>query len=830
MTHRSPIDRLTAFSLRHPWKLLLSCLALAALGGWLASGLKIRSSFEELLPSDVPSVVHIKDLVRRVGGDGTVLVNVECLEGPEDLRRAEALALELANDYRALGPGVIRSVEVNMRSIERWYADHWPLFVDLADLKKARDSLRRAIARAKASMFSLGIDDDLAEQPSTREVPFLEPGRPPPRDRVKERFARYPDGFMAHPDGRSVTIVLRPTGTSLGVAEARALLDRLRSLAESHRAELDAGRLRVGLAGTFAAFLAEYAAVVRGVASAFLLCVSLVLLSLLLFYRNARSVAVLGVAILAAVAVTFGLTRLVIGYLNTQTAFLGAIVVGNGINYGLIYLARLAQLRRSGLRLEPACFGAAQAAWRATLLASIATSVSFGTLVVAANRGFRHFGLIGGVGMLACWVATFAMVPALLLLLDRARPQRSWRAARAANGAPRWLRRAFARPRLLAAGFALATAASVALFVHRLPSAIQRNLATLTNDIRDNPRLMRDKRRADEALGQSSQGVIALLPSPDHADGFCEVIRDRQRQPRWRKLVESCETLSSVVPAEQEEKLRAIDDIRKLLSGAVISRLPPGRAAVAREIRSELATQRLVTVADAPAALVDQFRERDGSLGRIAVVHARPDSAFELAPNLRDFVAAVRNVPVAGKTYDAAGETVIFADLLGNIEREGPLTTVLSFAGVSVLVLLFFRSMRRSAQVLTSLAVGVILMSGAAAFLGLQINFVNFIVYPITFGIAVDYGANVATRIDGRGDVLGSLAEVGPAVALCSWTSMIGYGSLFLSSNQALRSFGQYAMVGEVTTIVTALVLLPALRLTALAGRRSHHAPAPPRR
>jgi len=80
----------------------------------------------------------------------------------------------------------------------------------------------------------------------------------------------------------------------------------------------------------------------------------------------------------------------------------------------------------------------------------------------------------------------------------------------------------------------------------------------------------------------------------------------------------------------------------------------------------------------------------------------------------------------------------------------------------------------------------------------------------------VDYGANVASRAKERGgQVIASLAEVGPAVALCSWTTLVGYGTLLYSLNRALRSFGWYAMVGEVTTIVTALVLLPALLLLA---------------
>jgi len=243
-------------------------------------------------------------------------------------------------------------------------------------------------------------------------------------------------------------------------------------------------------------------------------------------------------------------------------------------------------------------------------------------------------------------------------------------------------------------------------------------------------------------------------------------------------------------------------------------------------VRDQLAAQRPISAEEAPPALLDRFRERDGTLGRIAAVTARPDARLEIAENLQAFVAAVRNVEVGGKTVDATGDKVIFADLLKDIEVEGPRTTFLSLAGVMLLVFIFFRNLRTSIEVVGSLTIGVILMCGAAALIGLKINFFNFIVFPITFGIAVDYGANVAARVRERGgDVIASMAEVGPAVALCSWTSIIGYGTLLYSLNRALRSFGWYAMVGEVTTITTALVLLPALLLLA-GSRRSAAGPS----
>ncbi|MFL5246207.1 MAG: efflux RND transporter permease subunit, partial [Myxococcales bacterium] len=621
--------------------------------------------------------------------------------------------------------------------------------------------------------------------------------------------------------------VVRPTGTSLGVADARKLLDEMQVLVDKHKAELAASGLRVGFAGSFPMFVAEYEAIIHDVRDTALLCITVVLLSILLFFRDVRSTVTLGIAVLTAVAITFGLTRLTIGYLNTQTAFLGAIVVGTGINYGLIYLARVQQLRRQGNDLLVSCVEGARTTAEATLLASAATSVSFGVLIIAANRGFRHFGFIGGLGMLLCWVATFLLVPSLLAIYEKLRgaPRRAVDPEEEGRHLLPHLRRFFRRPGLIAAIFAVLSVISAVLFVRQIPTVMERNLENLSNELKGQETLLRDQSRAGTSLGQSTAGVVALLDSWDEADEFCGQIRKRIDDPRWSKLIESCTTLSSVVPRQQPEKLAVLRQIVAEVPDPVIARLDPALRSRVREVRGQLGEQTQVDVKDAPQGLIDKFRERDGSVGRIASVTARGDAKLELGPNLEAFVRGVRDVPVGNKKVDATGENVIFADLLTDIESEGPRTTVFSFLGVCLLVFLFFRHLRTSLEILGSLFIGVVLMGGVAAAVGLKINFFNFIVFPITFGIAVDYGANVAARVrERRGDVLLSLSEVGPAVALCSWTSIVGYGSLLFSLNRALRSFGWYAMAGEVTTIVTAIVLLPALLLLA---RRGPHATAP---
>ena len=101
---------------------------------------------------------------------------------------------------------------------------------------------------------------------------------------------------------------------------------------------------------------------------------------------------------------------------------------------------------------------------------------------------------------------------------------------------------------------------------------------------------------------------------------------------------------------------------------------------------------------------------------------------------------------------------------------------------------------------------------GGAAVLDVKLNFFNFIALPITFGIGCEYPFNIFDRsrlLDN--DVSSAVRLSGGAVALCSYTTTVGYGSMLFSDQQALQSFGQLAMSGEIACLAAALVFLPAV-------------------
>ena len=95
--------------------------------------------------------------------------------------------------------------------------------------------------------------------------------------------------------------------------------------------------------------------------------------------------------------------------------------------------------------------------------------------------------------------------------------------------------------------------------------------------------------------------------------------------------------------------------------------------------------------------------------------------------------------------------------------------------------------------------------------LGVKINFVNFIAFPITFGIGVDYAVNVMARYlrDDRPNVAAAIKPRAARSALCSSTTIVGYSSLLFAKNVGLFLFGVVAVLGELACLVTAVVVLP---------------------
>jgi len=166
-----------------------------------------------------------------------------------------------------------------------------------------------------------------------------------------------------------------------------------------------------------------------------------------------------------------------------------------------------------------------------------------------------------------------------------------------------------------------------------------------------------------------------------------------------------------------------------------------------------------------------------------------------------------------GKDTLLGGTAFVFADVLRSIESDGPRATFAAILGAILVVALVMGVGRHGAATLACGAAGTLFMLAIASLVGIRVNFLDFVALPITIGIGIDYAVNISARDreDGPGHARDVLHTVGGAVALCSYTTIVGYGSLLLSANKAIRSFGLAAILGEGTCLTAALILGPSL-------------------
>jgi hypothetical protein len=212
----------------------------------------------------------------------------------------------------------------------------------------------------------------------------------------------------------------------------------------------------------------------------------------------------------------------------------------------------------------------------------------------------------------------------------------------------------------------------------------------------------------------------------------------------------------------------------------------------------------------------------DGRLGRNVLVFPTIGAHTWEAERISGFTRDLRAVAeAAGPGVVATGPLMLSSDMIDAMRRDGPRATAAAFLVVIGVVWLSFRSMHLSFVAVGALLVGVLVMLGLGAWTGQRLNFSNFIALPLTFGITADYSLNVLKRYQSSGDLDAAVGDTGGAVALCSATTVIGFGSLLMAHNQALFSFGALAVAGELTGLCTAALVLPAF----LAWRRARSAP-----
>ncbi|HVV49080.1 MAG TPA: MMPL family transporter [Polyangia bacterium] len=810
--------RFVAWTLRHGALLWVLAALVAIPATWRTVTLygHLRSDVEELLPRDAPSVVAIDELRRRMAGLQYLGVIVD-VGAPDRLEAGERFLSDLAARVRAYPKSEVSDVRVGFAAERAFVEKHAGSLIALDDLKTIRERIEARLHWEYGKKTDTLLDEDEpAPALDFSDIEKKYAGELGGGDLEGNRFSNRQLGLTL--------MLIEVGGFSTSAAQAGALIHKvegdMRALGGT---AAYAPGMRVGLTGDVAISAEEMAALVQDLTLSSALVVVVVLLAIVLFYGWVRSIPALFLPLGLAAVYAFGLASLPpfrVTELNSNTAFLGSIIIGNGINFGIIQLARYLESRRQGKDVEEALAVALWGTRWGTLSAALAAGVAYGSLVAMQFRGFRQFGVIGGLGMLFAWGTTVLLMPPLLAWLDRGRyaPRAYRRTGRLMGGVAQLVAR---RPWVYAGFAALLTVGAVWEVRQFGRDRLEYDFSRLRR--RDTWKSGEGYwgKRMDTLLGRYLTPTVILTDSAAEARAVTARLRAEAAHPPLASMIASIRTWDDVVPPDEAEKQAELAVIRRKMTPNVRANMTPtDRQKLDRLIgpQDQPPSTAPVRPDEVPDVITRGLRERDGTVGRAVLVYPNPAESWWRGETIATFVKKLRQAaeaPVAmgGRPGRVAGGPALSFDIISSMERDGPLASALAFLGVVATVLLIFRRGLATPFVIGSLVVGVLWLLALTMVLEIKINFVNFIAFPITFGIGVDYAVNVMARYlrDGGRDVVAAVRGTGGAVGLCSLTTVIGYSSLLVAQNVGLFLFGLLAVFGELCCLTTAVVVLPAV-------------------
>jgi uncharacterized protein len=779
----------------------------------IAFKLPLFADFSYLLPQDVPAVRDLRKLEARTKSVDTMLVIIRA-----DTPEAQAAATQQMIDgiVASKSPLVARVMGDDKASREFLHSRR-ALLVDVDDLTKARDALKHEIEQAKLKAnplyIDLGSDEDAAQAAADqKQLDELRAKRKEAEDKLTRPTNVSSDGLVA-----KIEVATAFRTTDAGRAEQ--LLQTLGGI----RAQVIAQHptVKIGFTGGAVTALAEHRAITKGMLRSSALTALLVALVLILYFRSATFLVLLVGTIAVSTAAAFGAAALTVGHLNAATAFLGAIIAGNGINYGIFLIARYLEERKR-YEVDDAIAAAIAGTLRPTAVASLGASIAYGSLAATSFKGFADFAVIGAIGMMLCWVASYTLLPALML--------RFARHTRIFFGNPlvgSVLVRLFGFKRsamVVAASVALFAVAGVVVVRYVMADPFEYNIKNLRSEGDDAIEARHWMETSDKNFGRGISGRTYI--AADRLDQVPLIVQALENldanKPPQQKTIGVIDALPSYVPSDQPERMALLTEIRSLIDEASED-LDPKERDELLELRppDEL---KPFTVDDLPPTLRERFTEKDGRVGYLLAVRPANDLDEWNGKDLIRFATAVRELHLPdGETVTTSGSSVIFADIVESIERDGPVVTAVALGGLIIMVVLLVGRNRRAVAVMIGTVGGAILLIAVCALFNIKVNFLDFVALPITLGLGIDYAINVAHRHDHEDipDPITTLRTSGSAVLICSLTTMIGYGSLLVSENLAIRGFGKASLIGEITTVLTALVLVPALLAIGNRRRRS---------
>ena len=660
-------------------------------------------------------------------------------------------------------------------------------------------------------------------------------------------------GYMVSKNGELLFVLIVPNDDETSFTGYKDAVEQARQVIAETRKDFPG--VTVGLTGEDVISSDEMVTTQSDVETASKIALAGVALLFIIAYQGVVKPLLAVFCLLLGLSWTMGFTALTIGHLNILSVVFTTILIGLGIDFGIHILERFKEERQQGNEILPALQKTLQGTGKGNFAGAITTAIAFGAMVLTDFIGIVELGWIAGWGILFCMVAMLLVLPALITVEEKWRKP-SYTQTKSTTATQRgWVDKLFDHYYLIiGVCTVLVLIASLSLKDLRFDYNLLNLQAKGTEAVQYEMKIL-------ESAGRSAWSAAIL------ADSFKE-IQEKERQLKALPTVARVESISAVIPDNQEENAQIIREnlapllrdlevepedvdfswkalnktlkgIQFKLQGREEDDLDPVQMAGNRvrnfreqsqKMEPDLAEKRLQNFsqllfadyrnlmeelkANADVKLVkleeipETLRKRYISQKGKYVAHIFPSVDVWDLDERKKYLDDLRSVDpnVTGTAIHMFEST--------RLMTEGYVNGGLyAMTAIIIYVFFLFRNLRTVFFVLLPVLVGSIWTIGIMELIGLKLNMANLVILPLILGIGVVNGIHITHRYreeeDKHASILGK--STGQAVLLSSLTTMIGFGSMMVANHYGVFSLGMVLTLGVFNCLIASVTFLPAL-------------------
>ncbi len=802
--------------------------ALVALSAYAGLNLHINTNQLELIPQDLRAVKEAYRVADMTGGIGFFMI---ALKG-EDEKHLKGVADDLAPRLEALPEVRYVRYKQNLEFVRK----NVGMFVKTRDLAEIRKRLKAKI-------------DDVVERADPLYIDLQ--GKPEVKFDVSDIVERYlklnkkgiADDYYITRDKKLLLLLIKPIGNATDLEFTRKLEakfnaeiaaynkhnKRKATLKEGYRTYAPGATVTYGYTGGYKRNLDDSDSMIDSLIPVSGISITGILILLLIFLRRIELVASLIISLVSGVILTFGFCYVAVGELNSITAIMAGILMGQGIDFGIQFIYRVRQEYAERKDLSASIQESLARLGVAAVTTAASTGAAFFALTTSEFKGFSDFGLVAGGGtflIAGCMLYVTAM---LLLALQRLRPDSIDRVM--ALPAKRLAKIQAAKTgripgaRMLIWAGALVTVVLLLAALEgpkaleeylpdRMNKGVQFNYDARALTIKDRPSVILAE-EIGERYDISSDPAGVWAPDLEEAKKLYLTMdpdRDGVLDQDKYSTVDAVISLFVFLPPkkQQQANVKILQQIKADLDPIKPSMLEPKMRKLFSQGMPYL-DARPFTLEQVPEIYSSQFKGVKGSKHKGVLTFIYPKKALWDSRNLLAFSDQISEIKVGEKTYYSTGMAILFARLATIVLHDSKMFTILACIAILVILFCAMRSFTATVAALLPLIMGVTWMLGSMAILGQRINFMNVVVFPVVLGYGMGSGIYILFRFRESGSAKVAVTQTGRAVLASCVTTLVGWSSLLTAGHLGLESMGVLSSLGIGCVLITSLAVLPPL-------------------